>query len=413
MLTKDLIRARVRGPEISPSLIDPKKKGYREASEALVGLYAQAATEGWTRARLERTIQDWIGDRRDHKVVRGLAKLCTDRSTFAVKSPMPPMQLRLEVFRAARAAGPLALEAGPFERPTAEQVLDEVGQRLGISGAEVRDALYADLEEHQRVEKSGISCPKELLDRYNMALVQALLLRATRLTLSLGAPRPERTRQLLRWVKFHQLIWSATRSDDGGLIVHVDGPTSLFGQSTRYGLQLATFFPMILLQPEPWTVEAQVLWTKARHRKTLLLDHTAGLVCHRSDTGGYRTRHHAWFEERWAARETPWELTEATEPLHLGARDTVMPDYRFTHPDGRVAHLELVGFWKRERLERYLDLLRRLGPPNLLVAVSKQLKTDKKGDLPEQVLGFAKILPAAKVEAWLEAHASVPPPPSR
>ena len=96
-----------------------------------------------------------------------------------------------------------------------------------------------------------------------------------------------RLRQLFRYVKFHQLMHLARR-DGPWLEITLDGPASLFKQSTRYGMELATFFPAILLQECPWELQATVLWTKAKHRKTLTLTHEDGLVGHYADRGAYQ-----------------------------------------------------------------------------------------------------------------------------
>src|SRR5690606_14619105 len=98
------------------------------------------------------------------------------------------------------------------------------------------------LKEEQRIVTCGVPDPDWLIARYNVALVQALLLRATEVRVRLVEPTVPRVRQLLRHVKFQQLLHHGRRDGDTLELV-LDGPGALFRQSTRYGMQLASFFP--------------------------------------------------------------------------------------------------------------------------------------------------------------------------
>ena len=72
-------------------------------------------------------------------------------------------------------------------------------------------------------------------------------------------------------------------------------------------------------------------------------------------------------------------------------------DFTFER-DGRRAHLEIIGFWQRDYLQRRIELLRDYGPGNLVLAVSKSLGGGKGAvDLPVEVVPFAKIVPPKAV----------------
>ncbi len=398
MLTGNLVRARVRKGEIRPSFVKTGDASLVETAEALVALWRQGLSDGWTRARLDESLDDIVGNRKDHLVIRGLAKLCADRSEFASQPPVEPVALRREVFAAARLKGPLALEAGPLERPTAAEVLAEVGARHGLTGAEVADALYADLREAQRLTSFDVPDGDWLLQRYNVALAQALLLRCDSMRVVLKKPSAPRMQQLFRYAKFFQLICAAERSG-GELRLTIDGPTSLFRQSTRYGMQLANFLPALLLQDGEWSVEATVQWTQRRLEKTLKLDSGDGLVSHYRDVGAWRSKPVTYFEERFAERKSAWTLGEGSAPISLGGRSVLWPDFTLTRADGAEVHLEIVGFWRRDWLERRLELLRKWGPGNLIIAVSKRLQGGKEAlaDFDGVVIPFAEVLSPKKV----------------
>ena len=403
MLTGELLRARVSGRTLSPSFIDPERPAHRRRAEHLLDLFGEAVEHAWTRGEVDQAVTDLIGEGQDARIVRGLARLCADRSTFEVASPLSPVELRWKVFSRAREMGPVALEAGVLDRPTASHVLEDVARSLDCTPEQVSDALYADLRDAHRITRCDVASASALLHRYNLALVQALLLRATEVTIVLEGATVPRMRQLLRYVKFHQLIHAAHRHGSGWKLV-LDGPLSLFQQSTRYGMSLANFLPALVLQPGPWRLEATVLWTKAKHRKSLVVDSEMGLVSHYTDRGGYEAPEVAGFRERFESRERAWTLDPHPEIVDLNGRAVIVPDFVLRKGDREVL-LEIVGFWRRDWLVRRLEDLDRAGPGNLLLAVSRKLVGSKASleGFEGSVIDFAKVLTPARVIEAAEA----------
>lgn len=402
MLTGDLVRARVKGKVLMPSTIDPAKPSLVDAATALHALFVEAAEDRTPRGEVDEAVGGIIADRSSPKILKGLAKLLADRSTFDVSSPVPPSQLRLEAFTLSRERGPLALERGPLDRPVAADILAELGETYGLTAEQIGDALYADLKENQRLTEVKVPSPEWLLHRYNVALVQALLLHALELRIRLVDPSSARMRQLFRQVKFHRLLHRAERKG-ATLDVVLDGPTSLFAQSTKYGMALANFFPALLLQPGPWELEATVLWTRAKHKKTLRIAHDDGFVSHYADRGGYSTREQDWFAERFDALDCGWKRAEGAEPVDLGGKAVLFPDFTFRKGRKR-AHLEILGFWRHDDLEKRIALIERYGPGNVVLAVSRKLRGSKQAlkDAPDWVIDFAEVVPAKAVMEALE-----------
>lgn len=400
MLTTALIRARVVDGEVRPTFIAADKPAIRERADALVALWADAAAGSWTRGRVYAALDELCADAKDHKLVRGLAKVLEDAATFAPPpAGVDPRALRERVFRRARERGPIALEKGPFGHVVAEDVLAEVGAELGLDAAAARESLYADLPTEERLTASPIDDRDALVARYNVALVQALLLRGETLEVTLAAPEMPRLRQLFRWIKFHQLCHVATR-EEGGLQLTLDGPASILGASTRYGLQLARFFPALLLQ-ERWSMKATLRWPTPGQRRTLRLDHSAGLISTRVDDGAWRSREQTWFRERFEALCSPWRVVEGDAPVDLGGRAVLVPDFRLVHEDGREALIDIVGYWRVEGLRNRLAWIARYGPPNLILAVSRKLQIGE-GDVPNEVVAFKETVPAREVLAAAE-----------
>lgn len=398
MLGTKHLRARVQGQRIEPLFIKPDRPDLVALTEQLCGLAREAVAGRWSRGELTEAVEAITATARSTKVAQGLAHLVVGGATWDVDSPIPPAEVRALAFARAYATGPLALPGDSLGRRTADDVLAEVAAELGVDADAVRRALYADLADAAVLIALDVPSPSEVLERYNTSLVQAMLLRAVEVRVRLHKPSVNRVRQLLRHARFRQLIFRCERDDDE-LVLTFDGPSSLFRQTTRYGSQLALFFPAVLLQTCPWSLEATVLWGPARHPLSLSLTHEAGLQAGIADTGAWVTPEQEAFAERWAAAgETGWTMSTDTEPIVLTDRTVVLPDATFTR-DGRTAHLDIVGYWRRAWLTRHLDALREHGPGNLVVAISRGLQAGEQDlpDLPGAVVVFAKVLPVRKV----------------
>ena len=239
MLTGDLVRVKTAKQRVIPLYIDRKAANWLEAAESLLLLYREGA--GMTRAELEAEIDELFGGGgKANLVVRGLAKVIEDRSDFEVVSDVPPEEIREKVFTAAaeyrrklRHGG-----AGPGQRAVfhREEVLSGVAQELGLDPEAMTSSLFADLRDENRLLRFEDITAQRLIDRYNVALAQAVLLRSVLVKAEVRNERPARYRQLFRRLKFHRLLYRVEGSMREGYVFHIDGPLSLFSATTRYGL---------------------------------------------------------------------------------------------------------------------------------------------------------------------------------
>jgi len=387
MLTGELVRVRVIKKELRPSFI--ARDRHRATTDELLRIYREGI--GQTREALSEQVKELVGDRTDHKITRGMAKLIEDRAEWASESPVPPAELRERLWTRVAAAP---------SRSRAEAAYLAVGQELDLDADQLRRLLFADRKEEQELKSLPAIDTNWLMNRYDVALVQALLLKASELRAVLHAPQPERLRQLFTAVRFHQLMYRAKRTEDRVEIV-LDGPASLIRQNSRYGMALANWFPRLLLQTCRWEMEATVLWTKRRLRKSLQLNSDMDLHSHVRDTGAYKTQVEGWFEERWEKLDTGWTLSRDGVILDLGGEGVVCPGY--TLRKGRkTAYLEIVGFWRKDWLKRHSQRIRKHGPGNLVIAVSERMAGDKGDPDGLDVIAFKEILNAKKVLAAVE-----------
>src|SRR5207253_5166156 len=143
--------------------------------------------------------------------------------------------------------------------------------------------------------------PKHLLERYNVALAQSILLRSTRVHVAIRGETPQRYRALLRRAKFHRLICEIEKTAPDSYRLHLDGPLSLFSATQKYGLQLALFLPAIL-QCSDFDLHADLRWGPQRSPRVFELSSADGLVPHTVDSGMYVAPELAMFAELFRTR---------------------------------------------------------------------------------------------------------------
>jgi len=383
MLTGKLVRVRYARERIVPTYLDTTDSAWLGVAEALLQLFR--GQEGCTRGELEADIRDLSGNDPGQLVHQGLAKLLEDRCEFEVVSGHPPEELREAVFLAAarRDLSPDHLP-GDLETQTAwrppkfnrDDVLRAVGEQFGLTPEAVDQGLFADLKSEQRLVAFKDITPHRLLERYNVALAQAVLLRSTRVHVQVRGEPPARFRQLFRLIKFHRLVCELERTGPDAFCLHLDGPLSLFAATQKYGLQLALFLPAVLLCRD-FDLMADLHWGPQRKPKKFILSSKDGLISHLPDFGTYVPPELAMFAELFRKKVHDWEITEAVDVLALGESFWV-PDYCLVHnASGQCVYLEVLGFWRRASAERHLERLRQHAREPFLLAVSDQLRVDE------------------------------------
>lgn len=397
MLNAALLRFRKENEDIRPSYVDPGSKRYLARAELLVGLVRDARARQATRGELDEQIREQvIGDALDHRLTKGLVRVLLQQCRFEPTSPMPPEDLRRELF----GPGPAARSPRPDGAETAADRIRLLGERLGCEPEKVARGLYADLDENHVLVESSEMEASELLHRYNLALVQGLLLHASALRLQIQGIDPPRARQVFRHARFHQLMHRILASTEG-FSIEMDGPASLLKLSTRYGQQLALFFPVLPLQTCSWRLEADLRVASSRGR--LVVRSEDALRSPIRDVGAWRLPEEEWFEERFPLVAPEWNLERGGELLNLGGEAVLVPDYTFRR-EGRVAWMEIIGVWRRSYLERRVQMLARHGRPNLILAVNRKLLGDDSSleGIRGPIIPYNKAIPPDLVVKALE-----------
>ena len=379
MLRGEHVIARLARGRLVPHRLPPEDGRVVEVAGELCDLYA-AHLRG-PRAGLEARISELeeelgprLDARRGVRIVRALAKLLEELATWEAPTEADPYTIRTRVFELAAALPePPAGEPGLLEVPTRDDVLLRVASETGL--ADVAGLMYADRQGAQLLGAFDRPSPEGLIERYNVAQVQAVLYAAKVLVVDLGDGADARL--VFHYVKKMGLIYRLEPTARGYRL-HLDGPLSIFGGTRKYGLRLAKFLPGLLLTA-PWRLSATVEW-KGRDALLELDSEKNDLKSHYL---GPKDAHEGddvreAFVRAWErAKDTGgWRLVAGSGVLPFPELKTALvPDFTLKSAAGETAHLEVLGFWSERNLIERAALLReaRGRGHRVLVAASEKL----------------------------------------
>jgi predicted nuclease of restriction endonuclease-like RecB superfamily len=336
----------------------------------------------------------------DRKLAAGLQKLVEDRCSFEVIAGPEPRALRGEVFLAASAA---IQNLGQGERFEREAFVREQARARNLAPEVLERALYADLHGEQILQNIDNITPVQLVQTYQNAQAQAVLLRAVNVNAEVSGADAYAYRALFRKLKFLRLLYTIAPLEKGGYRIEIDGPYSLFSSVTKYGLQLALALPA-LQACDQWTLEAQVRWGKQREPFVFKLQGQAG----DSDA----LRHTPLPDEvealvtRFQALETSWHVEAAADILELRGFGLCVPDLRFVNGDtGEIAYLEVMGYWSRDAVWKRVELARQGLPYRIIFAASSRLRVSEEvldADCPSELYVYRGTISAKDIARRLE-----------
>ena len=401
MLPSELLISRKDGEKIIPKRLPLIPATLSEATQQ-INCFQDCF--GQTQGELDQKLLELEADSPDYRIKRGLAHLLKNRfSTFEIISPLEPIALRHRVFAAAASKPPV-----PSNRThTLEIIASSLSQELNreVLPREIEKGLYADLQENRIFTSFEPPTPEDLIHRYNLSQVQGIFYRASHIILNAHRNDPGEYKLLFRYLKLFQLMAYIEGDADTGFTVTIDGPTSLFKPSTRYGLALAKLLPA-LLHVTKWSLKAKLQsrdsYTGNLKTGRFTLDDRCGLITHYPANKTYDSMLEASFAQRWSKLKTEWRLEREVELVPLPG-SVMIPDFRLVHPDGRDFLLEIVGYWRPEYLQKKFYQVSHAELDNLILAVSERLNLEKAGvkfkDVPAKIIWFKdKLSPKAVLE---------------
>lgn len=394
MLPTELLMFRVKAGLAEPRRLKPTPGNLDLAASVLRTFEGNV---GKRRAELNEELRLLEAGRSDYRVVRGLAHLLAQLSEFEAGGAVAPALAREKVFA-------LAQGSPPSRRRTA-LILESAARALSVdrplSAADVAHALYADLEDEQTLSACPLPCPQELCQRFELAQAQGLLYRAYSLIITARRNEPARYKQLLKYAKLFGLMLTVEGDADHGFTLTMDGPASLFGSTTRYGLSMAKFLPA-LLHVTKWDLSAtlrprrDLAWADpADDEWSFQLTSEDGYVSHYQPPNEHDSALESGFTQRFANLDTPWTLEREVDLVPVPG-GVILPDFRLVHPEGRSVLVEIVGYWRPDYLRKKFDLLRKSGRQDVIVCISERLNLERAGvrvqDFQERSVWFKGVL---------------------
>ncbi|MBE9058287.1 DUF790 family protein [Sphaerospermopsis sp. LEGE 08334] len=401
MLTTELLIHRQNGEEIIPKRLKLDNKHLGLASD-LIQFFQNAVEK--SQGVLERQLADFEGDTTDYRMKRGLAYILKSSfCTFEVVSPLEPAMLRERVFSLAAKSVSSRENTGVILTKIADDLSRELQRE--VLPVHVHEGLYADLSENKILTAFDAPKPEDLLHRYNLSQVQGVFYKATHLVLNAHRNVPGEYKLLFRYLKLFQLMAYIEGDADHGFTISIDGPTSLFSPSTRYGLAIAKLIPA-LLHVTKWSLSATLqtrdFYTNEWKTGRFTLNSECGLVSHYPQGKPYDSMLEQSFADKWDNLKSGWILEREVDLIPIPG-SVMIPDFRLVHPDGRTFLLEIVGYWRPEYLQKKFSQVRRANCDNLILAISERLNLEKAGvkldNVPARIVWFKeKLLPKAVLE---------------
>jgi hypothetical protein len=378
LLPESLLRYSVRGERVVPHFLDardhPWLRVLLDERDRLAGRRQRELD-----ARLAEPLSCPAPEGKRRLAVRVLRRLAEPRRAKGV----PPRKARRLVFGEAARSG-----------DDRAAVLDRVAHSLGVSTAELEDALFGDLPgERMVVPLDPPLAPQELALRANLVLVQALLFRATAATIDLDG----NARAVVRHAKLHGLICQVAGRQPGADAATMDlsGPLSIFQRTLIYGRALSRVVPFLA-----WCRRFRLRATCLLGERLLRLDLASGdPFLPSAEPREYDSR----LEERFARdlrRAAPdWDVIREPEPVRAG-HSLCFPDFALVHrvDPSRRWLVEIVGFWTPEYLARKLALYRAAEIENLILCIDEDRQCAE-ADLPAgaRILRFRRRIDVAVV----------------
>ncbi|MCA9560034.1 MAG: DUF790 family protein [Myxococcales bacterium] len=394
MLTADLVRVKRKGQTLQVRPLDARQRARALAiAEGLCSVLE--AGVGGSREDLEDAFSAVEVGAADRRVGDGLRKLLLDRCTFEMREGVDPPTARAAVFAAAAAA---RRTLGPDDAFDREAVLAAVAPTLDLTPEALDDALYADLKSaHRLVEVKPIG-PARLVDAYDRAQAQAVLLRAVQVTVEADFADAGAARTFFQKLKFLRLLFRIEATEGGTYRIELDGPFSLFQASTKYGLQLALMLPA-LEGAARFALRAEVRWGK--DRTPLIFEHEGGGDAAEALEAAPLADDVAQLVERFKALDTPWRVRRSTRVLTLPGVGVCVPDLVFSHTEREErAYLEVMGFWSRDAVWRRVELVEAGLSERIVFAVSSRLRVSEAvldDDLPGELYVYKGVMNARAI----------------
>ena len=367
MLTRDLLQFTRNAGRITPRFVQLNEHT-NFVADTLLNIYQEAMRLQITRVELEEQLEPYLKGSTHPKLAAALNKTILDKCEFiSAGNGTDAATVREMIFK--QAAGILK---NPPDDPA--EYRRKVYSSLAPEVLAFQD-IYGDLPEFDRLTQVPQWSAAELCNACNTALVQGLLLYSDSLELTLSDTDAAAIRKFLRRLKFYRLLPEIKKISRNEIKVVLSGPAAIFSESRKYGMQLAAFFPVILLLKD-WKLRAEL---KLRE------NHTPEILNLSSKRTQLTTSIRRWaacvpeevklFIQHFREKSPEWRDAADADLPRIANCGTVIPDFSFekSSDPGTVIHVELFHRYYTSNLDERLNFLQQQPDYPLAVGIDRIL----------------------------------------
>ncbi len=389
LIPKDLQRFSIDGPNVTPQYIKPTP-AVSQLVEQILDCFRFGVDD--TYGNLQDALESIALASQRHRLIHGIIHVLEDRLQFQESLAVDPIELRKSLFQKAA-----KIQAPQFSNlQWRSDILAQVADEYHLDMANIEDFLYADLKSERKITQFEDIDSENAIAEYNLALAKSLLLYARTLTFTIdltGDSSAISLRKLFQSLKFFNLLFQTHAITETAWQFTVDGPSAVLPQPQKYATSLAAFLPTLYMF-QNWHATSNIeidgkpyTWQLKPDDFTPPQIRFAQRLPQEAETLAARIQEIA----------PEWIVNYDTPILNLGPQAVWIPDFSITNCNSKKsAHIEILGYWRADYLNRRLENLKN-APKNLILVLSDKLKIDahKLAQTNVQII-FFKITPKAK-----------------
>ncbi len=375
MLTNDLLVTKISKGKIEPvyALLD---QDTLEIARSVIAAFQEHVGRAY-----DELIEELEGiEEINYRLIRGLAQILERRCVIDTDSVIDSIAARKMVFEESR-----GFITSKDER---ERVLDKIARKLSIEPDDLEKALWADQEGNLVIKEFQTIAPENLLRHYNLSLAQTLLFRATGMEIQIE----DNYQPVFRKIKQLGLIYSI---QDGK--ISLEGPTSLFKLTEKYGSAFARLLPTIM-ESSKWSLRASISRKTFQGKRIydFTLDHTRrsifGAELETADIGFDSAIEKEFYQLGFKG----WTVQREPTVLKAG-QYAFIPDFSLERNDTRI-YVEIIGFWTPEYLKHKIQKLNPLQEKeSMILLVNRNLACTSSEFQADNLLFYDKKIPHLEI----------------
>ena len=361
MLGKELLRTRTAGKYIRPQFIKTNDPALLDFASRLINIMTNGT--GSTAETLDTCLNSITLAKPDPKLTCGLVKTLRSRGEFNSENNEINYKEERKLF----------LKSANHEKPKPSPNPRLVNHNLSSCETQTfKIKIIYPTARKRRPTRFRNTFPRELLERYNLSLVQSLLLYSRSMTCAIPTQNadPQEIRRIFKYLRFFRLLAKAEKNGNT-ITMTIDGPASILENSLKYGLQLASFFPALCKLPK-WKISSEI---QLRNRTlTLVLDEKSELVSHYMNISSYKPEELGMFADYFRKNVAGWQIDDCPDFLLLEGKRIIFPDYMFTNTaTGEIKYLELFHKWHANETASRMDYIESHRELTLITGVDTAL----------------------------------------